>query len=136
MQEGQTLTISVGAGGVAGTTAVPAGGKGGDTEVLDANTNVLAVAQGGGAGEPYPPSGVTCGMGAPGAAGGAPDPNAAISHRGPSAPSVFSPTGIGAVGYLVPGFGFQANGQVGGGGTAAYYPPAQAGQPGYALLSW
>jgi hypothetical protein len=136
VQEGQTFTISVGASGRAGTTAVRAGGNGGDTQVLDANNTVLAVAQGGSAGEPYPPSGVTCGMAAPGAAGGAPDPNAAISHRGPSAPSVFSPTDIGAVGYLVPGFAFQANGQIGGGGAGAYFPPAQAGQPGYALLSW
>ncbi|HEX2663122.1 MAG TPA: PEGA domain-containing protein [Candidatus Acidoferrum sp.] len=136
VQEGQVLTISVGASGVAGTTAVPSGGNGGDTQVLDANNNVLAVAQGGSAGQPYPPSGATCGMPAPGAAGGAPDASAAISHSGLSAPSVFSPYNNAAAGYLVPGFAFQANGQFGGGGAGAYYPPAQAGQGGYALLTW
>jgi len=136
VQEGQTLTISVGTSGPAGTAAVPLGGNGGDTQVLDANNNMLAVAQGGSAGQPYPPAGVTCGTGTPGAAGGAADPNAAISHSGPSAPSVFTPTNIGAVGYLVPGFPVQPNGQVGGGGAGAFFPPAQAGQGGYALLSW
>lgn len=136
VQEGQTLTVSVGAGGEAGTAAVPAGGNGGDTQVLDATSSVLAVAHGGSAGQPYPPTGVTCGMSTPGAAGGASDPNAAVSHGGPSAPSVFSPNNPGAVGYLVPGFAFQPNGQIGGGGAGAYFPPAQAGQGGYALLSW
>ena len=131
VQEGQILTISVGAGGSAGTTAVPAGGNGGDTQVLDVNNNVLAVAHGGGAGQPYPPAAVRCGTSVPGAAGGATDPNAAISHSGPSAPSVYSPYNSGAVGYLVPGFAFQPNGQFGGGGAQA-----QAGQGGYALLSW
>lgn len=130
------MTISVGAGGSAGTAAVPAGGNGGDTEILDANNNVLAVARGGSAGQPYPPAGATCGMSAPGAAGGAPDTNAVISHGGPSAPTVYSPYNNGAVGYLVPGFAFQPNGQFGGGGAGAYFPPAQAGQGGYALLSW
>ena len=136
VQEGQVLTISVGASGRAGTAAVPPGGNGGDTQVLDANNNVLAVAQGGSAGQPYPPSGVTCGMATPGAAGGAPDPNAAISHGGPSAPLVFTPYNIGAGGYLVPGFAFQPNGQFGGGGAGTFFPPAEAGQGGYALLSW
>jgi hypothetical protein len=84
---------------------------------------------------PFIPGGVTCGTPAPGA-GGAADPNAAISHSGPSAPSVFTPTNIGAGGYLVPGFAFQPNGQFGGGGAGAFFPPAQAGQGGYALLSW
>lgn len=130
------MTISVGAGGSAGTAAVPAAGNGGDTEILDANNNVLAVARGGSAGQPYPPAGVTCGTSAPGAAGGAPDTNAAISHGGPSAPTVYSPYNNGAVGYLVPGFAFQPNGQFGGGGAGAYFPPAQAGQGGYAQLSW
>ena len=137
VQEGQILTISVGAGGSAGTSATTAaGGNGGDTQVLDANTNVLAYARGGGAGQPYPPARVTCGAPAPGAAGGAADPNAAISHSGASAPNVFSPYNNGAAGYQVPGFAFQPNGQFGGGGAGAYYPPAQAGQGGYALLSW
>ena len=136
VQDGQTLTISVGTTGRAGTAALPSGGNGGDTQVLDANNNVLAEAQGGSAGQPYPPYGVTCGMPAAGAAGGAADPKAAISHSGLSAPSVFTPTNIGAGGYLVPGFAFQPNGQFGGGGAGTYFPPAQAGQGGYALLSW
>lgn len=136
VQVGQVLTISIGAKGRAGTSAVPPGGNGGDTQVLDANNNVLAVAYGGGAGQPYPPSGVTCGMSVPGAVGGAVDPNAAISHSGPSAPPVFSPNDLGAVGYLIPGFAFQANGQFGGGGAGSFFPPAQAGQGGYALLTW
>jgi len=136
VQEGQVLTITVGAKGRAGTTAVPPGGTGGDTQVLDANNNVLAVAYGGGAGQPYPPSGITCGTPVPGAAGGAVDPNAAISHSGPSAPNGFSPNDLGAVGYQVPGFAFQPNGLFGGGGQGSFFPPAQPGQGGYALLTW
>jgi hypothetical protein len=136
VQEGQVLTITVGAKGRGGTTAVPPGGNGGDTEVLDANNNVLAVAYGGGAGQPYPPSGITCGTPVPGAAGGAVDPNAAISHSGPSAPNGFSPNDLGAVGYQIPGFASQPNGQFGGGGQGSFYPPAQPGQGGYALLTW
>jgi len=95
---------------------------------------MLAVAHGGGGGQPDswpcgpPPTN--------GAAGGAPDPNAMISHSGVSAPS-FSPLDSGGVGYLVTGFAFQPNGQFGGGGTGATsFPPAHAGQGGYALLSW
>ncbi|HYY72258.1 MAG TPA: PEGA domain-containing protein [Candidatus Bathyarchaeia archaeon] len=137
VQEGQSLTITVGASGLAGTAGVPAGGNGGDTEVLDANNTVLAVAHGGNGGQPNLPTGVTCGMNTPGAAGGAPDPNAAISHSGPSAPSVYSANNVGAVGYLIPGFPFQPNGQFGGGGTGSFFP-AQVGQGqgGYALLTW
>jgi Collagen triple helix repeat (20 copies) len=136
VQEGQSLTILVGGSGSAGTAAVPAGGNGGDTEVLDANNTVLAVAHGGNGGQPNLPSGVTCGMNTPGAAGGAPDPNAAISHGGPSAPSVYSANNVGAVGYLISGFPFQPNGAFGGGGAGSFFPPAQAGQGGYALLAW
>lgn len=136
VQEGQVLTINVGAKGRAGTSAVPPGGNGGDTQVMDANNNVLAVASGGMAGQPYPPSGITCGTPVPGAAGGAADPNAAISHAGPSAPNGFSPNDLGAVGYQVAGFAFQPNGVFGGGGAGAFFPPAQAGQGGYALLTW
>ena len=136
VQEGQVLTVNVGAKGRAGTSAVPPGGNGGDTQLLDANNNVLAVAYGGSAGQPYPPSGITCGTPVPGAAGGAADPNAAISHGGPSAPNGFSPNDLGAVGYQVPGFAFQSNGVFGGGGAGAFFPPAQAGQGGYALLTW
>ncbi len=136
VHEGQVLTISVGAKGRAGTTAVPPGGNGGDTQVLDANNNMLAVAYGGVAGQPYPPSGITCGTPVPGAAGGAADPNAAIVHSGPSAPNGFQPNDLGAVGYQIPGFAFQPSGQFGGGGSGAFFPPAQAGQGGYALLTW
>lgn len=136
VQEGQVLTITVGAQGRAGTTAVPPGGTGGDTEVLDANNNVLAVAHGGNGGQPYPPPGMTCGTSIPGAAGGTTDPNAAISHTGPSAPNVFSPNNLGAVGYQVSGFPFQANGEFGGGGAGSFFPPAHTGQGGYALLAW
>jgi len=136
VQAGQVLTITVGAKGRAGTTAVPPGGNGGDTQVLDDNNNVLAVAHGGMAGQPYPPSGITCGTPVPGAGGGATDPNAAISHSGPSAPNGFSPNDFGAVGYQVPGFAFQPNGQFGGGGGGSFFPPAQPGQGGYALLTW
>lgn len=136
VQEGQSLTIIVGASGLGGIAAVPAGGNGGDTEVLDANNNVLAVAHGGNGGQPNLPSGVTCGMNTPGAAGGARDANAAISHSGPSAPSVYSGNNVGAVGYQVPGFPFQPSGVFGGGGAGSFFPPAQAGQGGYALLTW
>jgi Collagen triple helix repeat (20 copies)/PEGA domain len=131
VQEGQTLTINVGGGGSAGAPSTP-GGNGGDTEVMDANNTVLAVAHGGGGGQP---DSVPCGAPNPGAAGGLPDPNAMISHGGASAPSS-SPLNSGGVGYLVTGFAFQANGQFGGGGAGAISSAAQAGQKGYALLSW
>jgi hypothetical protein len=59
-----------------------------------------------------------------------------ISHSGASAPST-TPLNNGGVGYLVTGFAFQPNGQFGGGGAGATsFPPAHAGQGGYALLSW
>jgi PEGA domain/Collagen triple helix repeat (20 copies) len=132
VQEGQTLTINVGAGGSAGALSMP-GGNGGDAEVMDANNTVLAVAHGGGGGQP---DSVPCGPPNPGAAGGSPDPNAMISHGGASAPSS-SPLNSGGVGYLVTGFAFQANGQFGGGGAGAISsPPAHAGQGGYVLLGW
>jgi hypothetical protein len=58
-----------------------------------------------------------------------------ISHSGASAP--FSQLDNGAMGYQVPGFPFQPNGQFGGGGAAiATFPPGQVGQGGYALLKW
>src|SRR6266849_475704 len=124
VQEGQTLTISVGAGGLAGASYTP-GGNGGDTQVLDPNNTVLAVAHGGSGGQP---DSTPCGPPAAGAAGGAPDPNAMVSHSGASAPS-FSPLDSGGMGYLVTGFAFQPNGQFGGGGAGATsFPPAKAGQ--------
>ena len=109
------------------------GGNGGDTQVLDANSATLAVAHGGIGGQP---DSMPCGGPAAGAAGGASDPNAMISHNGASAPST-TPLNNGGVGYLVTGFAFQLNGQFGGGGAGATtFPPARAGQGGYALLSW
>jgi PEGA domain/Collagen triple helix repeat (20 copies) len=131
VQEGQTLTINVGAGGSAGALSMP-GGNGGDTEVTDANNTVLVVAHGGGGGQP---DSVPCGPPNPGAAGGSPDPNAMISHGGASAPSS-SPLNSGGVGYLVTGFAFQANGQFGGGGAGAISSSPAKGQGGYALLGW
>jgi hypothetical protein len=127
VQEGQTITINVGVGGPAGALSTP-GGNGGDTQVIDANNTMLAVAHGGGGGQPDswpcgpPPTN--------GAAGGASDSNAMVSHVGASAPG-YSPQNSGATGYLVSGFAFQPNGQFGGGGAAA-----KAGQGGYALLAW
>jgi PEGA domain/Collagen triple helix repeat (20 copies) len=133
VQEGQTLTINVGSGGLAATSSGVSGGNGGDTQVLDANSTMLAVAHGGSGAQP---DSQPCGGPAAGAAGGTSDPNAMISHSGASAPS-FSPLNSGGVGYLIPGFAFQANGQFGGGGTGATVPSsAHAGQGGYALLSW
>ncbi len=133
VQEGQTLTINVGSGGAAAAVGAP-GGNGGDTQVLDASSTMLAVAHGGSGGQP---DSVPCGLPAAGAAGGASDSKAMISHSGASAPS-FSPLNSGGVGYLVTGFAFQANGQFGGGGTGATTSslPAHAGQGGYAFLSW
>jgi hypothetical protein len=59
-----------------------------------------------------------------------------ISHSGRSAPS-FSGIGSGGMGYMVTGFAFQLNGQFGGGGAGIFiFAPAQAGEGGYALLSW
>lgn len=133
VQEGQTLTINVGSGGSPAASSAASGGPGGDTQVLDANSTVLAVAHGGSGGQPdSPPS---CATPAD-AVGGALDPNAMISHSGASAPG-FSPLNSGGVGYLVTGFAFRTNGQFGGGGVGAISPSAaQAGQGGYALLSW
>src|SRR6266436_1225956 len=133
VQEGQTLTINVGVGGPAGALSTP-GGNGGDTQVIDANNTMLAVAHGGGGGQPDswpcgpPPTN--------GAAGGASDSNAMVSHGGASAPG-YSPQNSGATGYLVSGFAFQPNGQFGGGGAGAINsPPAHPGQGGYAFLPW
>ena len=136
VQEGQVLTIIVGPQGHAGTTVIPSGGIGGDTQVLDPNNNVLAFAHGGNGGQPYPPSGITCNTPVPGAAGGPIDPSSTISHAGASAPNGFSPNNLGAFGYQVPGFAFQPNGVFGAGGAGSLFPPAQAGQGGYALLAW
>jgi hypothetical protein len=133
VQEGQTLTIDVGGGGPSAPATSTPGGNGGDTQVLDANSTVLTVAHGGSGGQP---DFMPCGPPAAGAAGGAPDSNAMISHSGASAPST-TPLNNGGVGYLVTGFAFQPNGQFGGGGAGALFsPPAHAGQGGYALLSW
>jgi len=133
VQEGQTLTIDVGIGGSAGASSAVVGGNGGDTQVLDANSTVLAVAHGGGGGQPDP---LPCVPPAAGAAGGALDPSAMISHTGAAAPSS-SPLNSGGMGYQVTGFAFQSNGQFGGGGAGRIIlSPAQAGQGGYALLSW
>ena len=133
VQEGQTLTVNVGSGGSAGTAGI-AGGNGGDTQVLDANSAMLAVGRGGGGGQP---DSLPCGPPpATGAAGGAADPNAMVSHGGASAPG-WSPQNSGAMGYLVAGFAFQPSGQFGGGGAGAVSPPpAKAGQGGYALFTW
>jgi len=134
VQEGQTLTINVGSGGAAAAVGAP-GGNGGDTQVADAN-NTLAVAHGGGGGQPDSLVGQLCGQPpTTGAAGGASDPNAMISHSGASAP-LNSPINSGGTGYLVTGFAFQPNGQFGGGGAGANSPPAHPGQGGYALLTW
>ncbi len=133
VQEGQTLTINVGIGGVGGALSSTSGGNGGDTQALDANNSMLAVAHGGTGGQADSPP---CSPPTAGAAGGASDPNAMISHSGASAPS-FSPLGSGGMGYLITGFAFQPNGQFGGGGAGVVVtPPAQAGQGGYVLLSW
>jgi len=138
VQTGQVLTITVGAGGTPGTFLDATGNSGGDTQVIDAITqNVLAVAHGGGGGMPYPPAGIACGAAAPGAAGGATDPNAMISHNGTAAPASGFTLNSGSAGYVIPGFPFQLNGQFGAGGAAfPVNPPAQAGQGGYVFLSW
>src|SRR6266404_4292175 len=133
VQEGQTLTINVGIGGVGGALSSTSGGNGGDTQALDANNSMLAVAHGGTGGQADSPP---CSPPTAGAAGGASDPNAMISHSGASAPS-FSPFGSGGMGYMITGLAFQANGQFGGGGAGVVVtPPAQAVQGGYVLLSW
>lgn len=134
VQEGQTLTVNVGIGGTGASSTSPSGGNGSDTQVLDGNNTMLAVAHGGSGGQTD--AGQTCGPPMAGAAGGASDQNAMISHSGRSAPS-FSSAGSGGMGYLVTGFGFQLNGQFGGGGAGVVMiPPAQPGQGGYALLTW
>lgn len=136
VQEGQTLTINVGIGGAGGSSTSASGGNGGGTQVLDANNTMLAVAHGGSGGQPDALAGQPCGPPPPGASGGASDSNAMISHSGLSAPS-FSSVGSGGIGYLVTGFAFQPNGRFGGGGAGVVMSaPAQAGQGGYALVSW
>lgn len=137
VQAGQVLTINIGAGGHPATVLDATGNAGGDTQVLDANNNVLALAHGGGGGMPYPPTGIACSAVAPSAAGGAADPNAMISHSGAPAPTGPGITTSGAMGYAVHGFPFQPSGQFGGGGAAApVNPPAQVGQGGYVYISW
>jgi hypothetical protein len=137
VQAGQVLTITVGTGGQPGVVLNTTAGSGGDTQVLDANNNMLAVAHGGGGGMPYPPAGIACGAPAPGAVGGAPDPNAMISHNGAAAPASGFTMDSGAMGYVIPSFPFQPNGQFGAGGAAVPgTPPAQAGEGGYVFVSW
>jgi hypothetical protein len=138
VQPNQILTITVGAGGTPGTFLDATGNSGGDTQILDAVTkNVLAVAHGGGGGMPYPPAGIACGAVAPGAAGGTTDPTAMISHNGAAAPASGFTLNSGSMGYVIPSFPFQPNGQFGAGGAAVpVNPPAQAGQGGYVFLSW
>ena len=137
VQPGQTLTINVGSGGLGGAMQgiSATGGNGGDTQVLDANHLVLAVAHGGGGGQYYPDTGRSCGDVFSVDLGGTPDPSAAVSHAGVSPPS-FSPTNTGAMGYMVTGFAFQPNGQFGGGGAGQVSATGQPGQGGYVLLSW
>ena len=133
VQEGQTLTINVGMGGLGGTLSSPSGSNGGDTVILDMSNTPVAVAHGGAGGQSDSSS---CVPPTAGAAGGASDPNSMISHSGSSAPS-FSPLNSGGTGYLVTGFAFQPNGQFGGGGAGAVRTAsALTGQGGYALLSW
>jgi len=133
VQEGQTLTINVGIGGVAGSLSSTSGGIGGDSQILDASNTVLSVAHGASGGQADAPP---CRAPTAGAAGGASDPNGLISHSGASAPS-FVPLASGGMAYLITGFAFQPNGQFGGGGAGVVVtPPAQAGQGGYVLLSW
>src|SRR6266404_2610563 len=119
VQEGQTLTINVGIGGVGGALSSTSGGNGGDSQILDASNTVLSVAHGGTGGQADSPP---CGPPTAGAAGGPSDPNAMISHSGASAPS-FSPLGSGGMGYLITGFVFQPNGQFGGGGAGVVVTP-------------
>ena len=135
VQAGQVLTINVGTGGAGAAVMKAPGSNGTDTQVLDSNGNALATAHGGTGGLVYPPSGGLCENPALGAAGGASDPTAMISHTGASAP--FSQADSGATGYQIPGFPFQPNGNLGGGGAGiASFGTAQGGQGGYALLSW
>jgi len=130
------LTITVGVGGPASASFSTPGSNGGDTQVLDNNNAVLAVAHGGMGGLPYPPSGGQCGVSSTSASGGASDPNAMISHSGAPAPPLSS-TESGGMGYQVPGFAFQPIGVFGAGGAGIPIgPQAQDGQGGYALLSW
>ena len=139
VQAGQVLTINVGAGGRPGAVLDATGNSGGDTQILDANNNLLAVAHGGGGGMPYPPTGTACYGVAPSgatAAGGAADPNAMISHSGAPAPTGPNTTTGGGMGYVMHGFPFQPSGQFGSGGAAMPISAAQAGQGGYASISW
>src|SRR5215472_682437 len=139
VQAGQVLTINVGAGGRPGGVLDATGNSGGDTQILDANNNLLGVAHGGGGGMPYPPMGTSCYGVAPSgasAAGGAADPNAMISHSGAPAPTGPNTTTSGGMGYVMHGFPFQPSGQFGSGGAAMPITAAQAGQGGYASISW
>src|SRR5437879_12446723 len=96
VQEGQTLTINVGIGGVGGALSSTSGGNGGDSQILDASNTVLSVAHGGtGAQAESPP----CGPPTARAAGGRTDPNAMISQGGATAPAS-SPLGRGRTGDL------------------------------------
>src|SRR5437667_32798 len=139
---GQLLTITVGLGGAPGSAGASPGVNGGDTQVLDASGTPLAVAHGG-SGVLFTP----CGPLPTGGLGGAVDPNAPnpmINH--PGAPGGAGSTnqgapGRGGMGYVLPGFFFQANGQFGAGGDGGSTSPTgnvngSPGQGGYILLSW
>lgn len=120
---GQTLTVTVGIGGTSPIALNASATSGGDSEILDATNNILAVAHGG-VGATCSPDGALATAGA----GGAIDPNALISHAGPSANG-----GTAGGGYLVPGFSSSAPFGGGGAGSASSLTP---GQPGYVLLTW
>ena len=142
VQGSQLLTITVGLGGAPGSAGASPGVNGGDTQVLDASGTPLAVAHGG-SGVLFTP----CGPLPTGGLGGAVDPNAPnpmINH--PGAPGGAGSTnqgapGRGGMGYVLPGFFFQANGQFGAGGDGGSTSPTgnvngSPGQGGYILLSW
>lgn len=129
VQPGQTLQIVVGKHGTGG----PSAGNGGDTQILDGNNSVLAVAHGGNAAPDLTDS-TTCDSGF--GSGGDPDPTASISHPGfPGGPGkVLFAGGAGGKGFSPPGFQVSPNGFFGTGGDGGLN--GNAGEDGYAVVNW
>lgn len=145
VQPAQVLTVTVGAGGAGGTLnsgQIAGATAGGDTQISDPGGNVLVFAHGG-AGGGFGDIGAIPGTSGIGGVGGAPDTTAQISHGGAvggSTPDNCQAPGIGAGGYLLPGFVFYPGGQFGAGGNSSYKGlptnAGAAGQGGYALFTW
>ena len=128
---GDVLTITVGAGGAAGSSGNPAqaGSPGGSSKILSATNVVVLSANGGRGGQ-----GATATSNGKGGAGGAAGSLGSVRHAGQNGNS-----GGGGIGYLPVGYSliFVQNGVFSTGGQGGFSGVnAQKGLPGYILISW